>query len=53
MAWCHWLLGCFWVAMLPPRGETVVDVVRIIMRSQCGVSTDNQIRLPGVIFALD
>ncbi|KAF4140907.1 hypothetical protein GN958_ATG09755, partial [Phytophthora infestans] len=34
-------------------GETVVDVLRILMRSLCDVSTDSQIKLPGVIFTLD
>ncbi|KAG1705863.1 hypothetical protein DVH05_002427 [Phytophthora capsici] len=35
------------------RGETVVDVLRVLMRSLCGVSADSQIKLPGVVFALD
>ncbi|POM81017.1 hypothetical protein PHPALM_1076 [Phytophthora palmivora] len=34
-------------------GESTVDIVRILQRSLCGASTESQIRLPGIIHALD
>ncbi|ETO58676.1 hypothetical protein F444_22943, partial [Phytophthora nicotianae P1976] len=45
--------GLFLCSHVASRGETVVDVLRILMRSLCGVSADSQIKLPGVVFALD
>ncbi|OWZ11916.1 hypothetical protein PHMEG_00014996 [Phytophthora megakarya] len=37
----------------PSQGESVVDVIRIMMPSLSGASTDSQIRLPGTVFVLD
>lgn len=45
--------GLFLGGHVASRGDTVVDVVKILQRSFCGASTDRHIRLPGVIFALD
>lgn len=45
--------GLFLGGHIASKGESVVDVVKILQRSLCGATTDSQIRLPGVMFALD
>ncbi|ETN21040.1 hypothetical protein PPTG_01373 [Phytophthora nicotianae INRA-310] len=45
--------GLFLGGHIASKGETVVDVVKILQRGLCGATTDSQIRLPGIMFALD
>ncbi|POM62939.1 LOW QUALITY PROTEIN: hypothetical protein PHPALM_27842 [Phytophthora palmivora] len=45
--------GLFLGGHVAARGESTVDIVRILKRSLCGASTESQIRLPGIIHALD
>ncbi|OWY97438.1 hypothetical protein PHMEG_00032023 [Phytophthora megakarya] len=35
------------------RGESNVDIVKILQRSLCSATTESQIRLPGIVHALD
>ncbi|EEY70326.1 uncharacterized protein PITG_05716 [Phytophthora infestans T30-4] len=45
--------GLFLGGHVAANGESTVDIVRILQRSLCGSSTENQIRLPGILHALD
>ncbi|KAE9259312.1 hypothetical protein PF008_g33398, partial [Phytophthora fragariae] len=38
--------GLFLGGHIASKGESVVDVVKILQRSLCGATTDSQIRLP-------
>ncbi|POM59145.1 hypothetical protein PHPALM_36113, partial [Phytophthora palmivora] len=45
--------GLFLGGHVAARGESTVDIVRILQRSLCDASTESHIRLPGIIHALD
>ncbi|EGZ22295.1 hypothetical protein PHYSODRAFT_385472, partial [Phytophthora sojae] len=45
--------GIFLGGHIAARGESTVDIVRILQRSLCGASTESQIRLSGIVHALD
>eukprot|EP00644_Phytophthora_capsici_P007064 jgi/Phyca11/57946/gw1.22.311.1 len=45
--------GIYLGGHISARGESAVDAVRVLQRSLCGVSTESQIKLPGIIHALD
>ncbi|KUF96203.1 hypothetical protein AM587_10001032 [Phytophthora nicotianae] len=45
--------GLYLSGHIASRGETLGEVLKLMMRSLCGVSTDSQIDLSGVLFALD
>ncbi|POM60120.1 hypothetical protein PHPALM_31061 [Phytophthora palmivora] len=45
--------GLFLCGHLASKGESVVDMVKVLQRSLCGVVPDRQIHLPSIMFALD
>ncbi|KAJ8576857.1 hypothetical protein ON010_g2356 [Phytophthora cinnamomi] len=45
--------GLFLGGHVAARGQSTVDIVRILQRSLCGASTESHIRLPGIVHALD
>ncbi|OWZ17712.1 hypothetical protein PHMEG_0008312 [Phytophthora megakarya] len=45
--------GIFLGGHIAARGESTIDIVKILQRSLCGASTESQIQLPGIVHALD
>ncbi|ETO85168.1 hypothetical protein, variant [Phytophthora nicotianae P1976] len=45
--------GIFLGGHVANRGESTVDIVRLLQRALCGAPTESQIHLPGVLHALD